>query len=173
MLSGLPCDCVSVLVRELSHAVCCGLQVWINPGVTRVEPDAEMPVLTPGGSSGFNDLLRRMGGQIFTWRCELEFLFVSCVANKLFQKNRSFEPPVPKKFRIEWCDNDWIKTGFPDFLNLLTALFQKVNCVLCCRIYGCRSVIKLFFVAMSGDPMIFHAGKFSYAARDRSQMLQR
>ena len=50
------------------------------------------------------------------------------------------------------------------------ALFQKVNCMLCCRIFRCRSVIQLFLIAASGDPMIFYAGEFSGSARDRSQM---
>ena len=80
-----------------------------------------MAVLTPRGSSGLNDLLRRMRGQIFTRRCEPEIPFVSCVANELFQENWSFEPPVPEQFRIERSDNDRVETDFADFANLLTA----------------------------------------------------
>src|ERR671918_2114742 len=129
-----------------------------------------MAVLTPGGSSGLNDLLRRMRGQIFTWRGEPEVSFVCRVANELFQKNWPFEPPVPKQFRIERSDNDRLETDFADFANLLAALFQKVNCMLCCRIFGCRSVIQLFLVAASGDPMVFYAGEFPGSVRDRSQM---
>src|SRR5512140_825133 len=129
-----------------------------------------MAILTPCRSGGLNDLLRRMLGQIFTRRCELEIPFVRCVANELFQEHWSFEPPVPKQFRIERSDNDRIETDFADFANLLMALFQKMNCMLCCRIFGCRSVIQLFFSAASGDPMVFYAGEFSRSARDRSQM---
>src|SRR4029450_4164534 len=127
-----------------------------------------MAVVTPRGSSRLNDLLRRMRGQIFTRRCEPEILFASCVANELFQEHWSFEPPVPKQFRIERSDNDRIETDFADFANLLMALFQKVNCMLCCRIFGCRSVIQLFLIATSSDPMVFYAGEFSRSVRDRS-----
>ena len=156
--------------RDFTHPQGCRIELRINPGVTRIEPDGEMAVLTPRGSSGLNDLLRRMRGQIFTRRCEPEIPFVCCVANELFQENWSFEPPVPKQFRIERSDNDRVETDFADFANLLTALFQKVNCMLCCRIFGCRSVIQLFLIAASGDPMVFYAGEFSGSARDRSQM---
>src|ERR1043166_5828589 len=45
-----------------------------------------------------------------------------------------------------------------------------MNCMLCCRIFGCRSVIQLFLISPTGDPMVFHAGEFSGSARDRSQM---
>src|SRR6478672_5237783 len=129
------------LFCEVDHRLRCRIQLWINPGVTRIEPHSEMAVLAPRGSSGLNDLLRRMRGQIFTRRCEPEIHFVSCVANELFQENWSFEPPVPKQFRIERSDNYRVETDFADFLNLLTALFQKVSCVLCGRVFGCRSVI--------------------------------
>src|SRR6516162_2020356 len=129
-----------------------------------------MTVLAPCGSSGLNDLLRRMRGQIFTRCCELQISFVCCVANELFQENWSFEPPVPKQFRIERSDNDRLETHFADFANLLMALFQKMNCMLSCRVFGRRSVIKLFLIAASGDSMIFYAREFSGSARDRSQM---
>src|SRR6478672_9317311 len=129
-----------------------------------------MAVLTPRGSSGLNDLLRRMRRQIFTRHCEPKLLFVCCVTNELFQENCSFEPPVPKQFSIERSDNDRLETDFADFLNLLTALFQKVNCMLCCRGFGCRSVIQLFLSSASGDPMIFYTGEFSGSPRDRPQM---
>src|SRR5215216_1202140 len=158
------------LLCEVDHHLCRRIQLWINPGVTRIEPDGEMAVLTPRRCSGLYDLLRRMRSQIFTRRCEPEISFVCCVANELFQKNWSFEPPVPKQFRIEWGDNDRVETDFTDFANLLTALVQKVNCMFCCRIFGCRSVIQLFLIAASGDPMVFHAREFSSSACDRSQM---
>src|ERR1700751_408103 len=93
------------------------------------------------------------------------------MANKLFQKNRSFEPPVPKQFRIERSDNVGLKTEFADFANLLAALFQKMNCVSCCRILGCPSIIHLFLITASGNPVVFYAGEFSYSVRDRPQML--
>src|SRR6476660_6288101 len=42
--------------------------------------------------------------------------------------------------------------------------------MLCCRIFRCRSVIQVFLVAASGDPMVFYAGEFSGSPCDRSQM---
>ncbi len=107
------------LFCKVDHRLRCRIELRINPGVTRIEPDGEMAVLTPRGSSGLNDLLRRMRGQIFTRRCEPEISFVCCVANELFQENWSFEPPVPEQFRIERSDNDRIETDFADFANLL------------------------------------------------------
>src|SRR5262249_34048624 len=136
-----PYNRLGVLPRELSHAVRRRLQLRINPGVTRIKPDGEMAILTPRGSSGLNDLLRRMRSQIFTRRCEPEISFVCCVTNAFFQENWSFEPPVPKQFGIERSNDNRVETDFADFANLLTALFQKVNCVLCCRIFGCPSII--------------------------------
>src|SRR6266481_78852 len=112
-----------------------------------------------------------MRGQIFTRRCEPEIPFVCCVANELFQENWSFKPPVPEQFRIERSDNDRVETDFADFANLLMALFQKVNCMSRCHVFGCRSVIQLFLITASGDPMIFYTGEFSGSPRDRSQML--
>src|SRR6476620_6886699 len=153
------------LFCEVDHRLRCRIELRINPGVTRIEPHSEMAVLTPRGCSGLNDLLRWMRGQIFTRRCDPEISFVCCVANELFQENWSFEPPVPKQFRVERRDDDRVET---DFANLLTALFQKVNCMLCCRIFGCRSVIQLFLIAASGDPMVFYSREFSGSARDRA-----
>src|SRR5262245_27896216 len=112
-----------------------------------------------------------MCGQIFTRRCELEIWFVCSVANELFQENWSFEPPVTKQFGIERSDNDRFEAEFADFANLLTALFQKLIRMLCCRIFRCRSVIQLFIIARAGDPIVFHAGEFSDSAPDRPQML--
>src|SRR5215470_12089849 len=123
-----------------------------------------MAVLTPRGGSRLNDLLRRMLRQIFTRRCEPEISFVCCVANELFQKDWSFEPPVPKQLRVERRNNDRVETDVSDFTNLLTALLQKVNCMLCCRIFGRRSVIQLFLITAPGDPMVFYAGEFSRSA---------
>src|SRR4029077_5019765 len=111
------------LFCEVDHRLRCRVQLRINPGVTRTAPDGEMAVLTPRGSSGLNDLLRRMRGQIFTRHCEPEISFVCCAANELFQENWSFEPPVPKQFGIERSDNDWVETDFADFANLLMDLF--------------------------------------------------
>src|SRR5438128_1671799 len=108
--------------------------------------------------------------QIFTWRGEPENSFVCRVADELFQEDWSFEPPVPKQFRIERSDNNRVETEFADFANLLAALFEKVNRMFCCRLFCCRPVIQLFVITASGDPMIFHAGEFSGSAGDRSQM---
>jgi len=156
------------LFCKVDHRLRCRIQLWINPSVTRIQPDGEMAILTPGGSGGLDDLLCRMRRQIFTRHCEPKLPFVCCVTNELFQENWSFEPPVPKQFRIERSDNDRLETDFADFLNMLTALFQKVNCMLCCRVFGCRSVIQLFLIAAAGDSMIFHAREFSGCARNRS-----
>src|SRR5580765_5847252 len=106
------------LFCEVDHRLRCRIELRINPGVTRIEPDGEMAVLAPRGSSGLNDLLRRMRSQIFTRRCEQEIPFVSCVANELFQENWSFKPPVPEQFRIERSDNGRLETDFADLANL-------------------------------------------------------
>src|SRR5580765_6852068 len=111
------------LFCEVDHRLRCRIELRINPGVTRIEPDGEMAVLTPRRSSRLNDLLRRMRGQIFARRCEPEIPFVSSVANELFQENWSFEPPVPKQFRVERRDDDRVETDFADFANLLMDLF--------------------------------------------------
>src|SRR3979411_3253894 len=39
--------------------------------------------------------------------------------------------------------------------------------------FGLGPIVKLLFGHASGDPMIFHSGKFSDAARDWTQMLER
>src|SRR5262245_52983922 len=129
-----------------------------------------MAVLTPGRSSGLDDLLRRIRDQIFTWCCEPETWFVCYVSNELFQENWSFKPPMAEQFRIERSDNDGIETNFADFAGLLIALFQKLNCMLCCLIFGCRSVIELFLIAGVGDSVVLDAGELSGSTRDRSQM---
>src|SRR4029077_15226040 len=105
------------LFCEVDHRLRCSIELRINPGITRIEPDGEMAVLTPRGSTELNDLLRRMRGQIFTRGCQREILFVCCVANELFQENWSFEPPVTKQFRIERRDNDRVEPDFADFAN--------------------------------------------------------
>src|SRR5262249_44113342 len=167
---GLLYSLIRTFLRERAHLLNCRIQLRINTGVTRIEPDGEMTVLTPRGCSWLNDLLSRMRGQIFTRRCEPKIWFRCCVADELFQENWSLEPPVPKQFRIERSDNERVETDFADFANLLMALFQKVNCMLCCCIFGCRSVIQLFLIAASSDPMVFYAGKFPGSAGGRSQM---
>ena len=63
------------LFASFTHPEGCRIELRINPGVTRIEPDGEMAVLTPRRSSGLNDLLRRMRGQIFARRCEPEISF--------------------------------------------------------------------------------------------------
>src|SRR5436309_11650650 len=142
----------------------------INPGVTGIQPNGKMAVLTPCRSSGLDDLLCGVRRQIFTRRGELEIWFVCDVANELFQENWSFEPPMPEHFRIERSDNDRVKTEFADFSNLLTALSEKMNRMFGGRVFGCHSVIQLFVVALSSDAVIFDAGKFSHSARGRPEM---
>ena len=144
--------------------------MWIDPGVTGIQPNAKMAVLTPCRSGRLDDLLRGVLSQIFTRRDELEIWFIYDVTNELFQKNWSFEPPMPEQFRIERNDNDRVKTEFADFPNLLTALSEKMIRMFGGRICGCHSVIQLFVVALSSDAVIFDSGKFSQSARGRSQV---
>src|SRR5439155_23188722 len=100
--------CVSA--RSLSHSLCRGVQLRINPGVTRIEPDGKMAVLAPGRGGRLNDLVRGMLSQVFTRRDELKIPLICRLANELFQENSSFEPPVPKQFRIERSHNDRLET---------------------------------------------------------------
>src|SRR5215471_11050079 len=108
--------------------------------------------------------------QIFTRCGEPEISFVSRLPNELFQEDWSFEPPVPKQFRIERSDNNRVETDFADFANLLAALFEKLNRMFCRRLFGRRPVIQLFIITASGNPMIFHAGEFSGSAGYGSQL---
>src|SRR5947209_13195773 len=41
------------------------------------------------------------------------------------------------------------------------------------RFFSRGSIVELLFAFSAGDPVIFHAGKFSDAARNRTQMLER
>src|SRR5262245_18203193 len=132
--------------RKITHHQRCRMKLRINPGVTRIKPDGEMAAFAPRRSSGLDDLLCRMCRQILTRRGEPEILFVCRLPNELFQEDWSFEPPVPKQFRIERSDNNRIKPEFTDFANLLAALFQKVDRMLCCRLFGRRPMIKLFVI---------------------------
>src|SRR5438034_8925466 len=95
----------------------------INPGVTGIQPNGKMAVLTPCRSSGLDDLLCGVRRQIFTRRGELEIWFVCDVANEWFQENWSFERPMPEQFRIERRDNDLFKCDVCDLPHLLMELF--------------------------------------------------
>src|SRR6266446_299039 len=148
------------------------MQMRINPGVTRIEPDGEMAVLAPCRSSWLNDLLCRIRCQVFTRRGERKIALACRLANELLEKIWSFAPPVPKQFGIEGSDNNWLKTQFADSANLLPALFQKVLRMFLRRIFRCGAIIQLFLITAPGDPMIFHAGEFSASARDRPQMFE-
>src|SRR3954451_205294 len=115
-----------MLARSFNHPLGRGLQRRINPGVTRIEPDTEMAVLTPCRRGRANDLLCRMRGQVFT-RCRKEKIGLCCrLANEVFQKQWPFEPPVPEQFRVKRGNYDRLEIKFVEFFNLLAALVQKV-----------------------------------------------
>src|ERR1700686_5146314 len=122
------------------------MQMRINPGVTRIEPDGEMAVLAPCRSSWLNDLLCRMRCQVFTRRGERKIALACNSANELFQETWAFAPPVAKQFSIEGSDNNWLKTQFADFANLLSPLYQKVLRMFRRRIFRCRPIIQLFLI---------------------------
>src|SRR5215475_2256564 len=99
-----------------------------------------------------------MCGQIFTRRCELEIWLVCSVRCGIVWAMVVRSANFPGTIHSLRSDNDRIEAEFADFANLLTALFQKLIRMLCCRNFGCRSVIQLFLIAGAGDPMVLHAG---------------
>src|SRR5438093_13587527 len=72
---------------------------------------------------------------------------------------------------MKWSDNNRIETKFANFADLLPALFQEMRRMFRGRVFGRRAIIQLFLVPTSGNPVIFHTGKFSCSARDWFQML--
>ena len=160
--------------RAVTHALTSSVQVRINPGIARIEPDLEVAVFTPCRRCRLDRLLRGMSLEEFAGRSQVEiFLLFSGLANEEFKKPWSFEPPVAKQFGVEWDDNDWIKTRFADLDNLPAPLLKKVRSMRFCRFFRCLAIIQFFFLAAPGDAIIFHAGKFSASACDRAQMLHR
>ena len=129
------------MLSQLYHLLRCGVQMRINPPIGGIEPDCQMAVLAPGGRSRLNDLLRRMHRQKFTRRGEPQLRFACRLADEFLQENWSFEPPMPKQFRIERSYNNWIKSQFADFANLLAALFQKVSRMFRRCIFRRRAII--------------------------------
>src|SRR5205823_5156460 len=150
-----------------THLLSCDVQVRISPGVTRIEPHAEMAVLAPCRSCRLNDLLCGVPRQVFTWRCQAKISFVCRLANKLFEETRSFEPPVPKQFCIKWGDDNRVEPEIADLANLLPSLFQKVTRVLRRSIFRRAAIIQLFVIPGSGDPVVLHTREFSASPRNR------
>src|SRR6266699_3593465 len=158
--------------RGVAHALTSSVQVRINPGVARIEPDPEVAVFTPCRCCRLNRLLRGMSFEEFAGRGQVEILLLlSGHANEELKKTWSFEPPVTKQFGVEWDDNYWIKTGFANLANLLPPLFKKVRSMRFHRFFRCLAIIQFFFLAASGNAIIFHAGKSSASTRDWTQML--
>ena len=160
--------------RGVAHTLTSSAQVRINPGVARIEPDSEVAVFAPCRCCWLNRLLRGMGFEEFAGGGQVEILLLlSGLANEELEKTWSFEPPVAKQFGVEWDDNYWIKTRFANLANLLPPLFKKVRGVRFHRFFRCLAIIQFFFLAASGNAVIFHAGKFSASMRDWTQMLDR
>src|SRR5437016_822234 len=101
------------------------------------------------------------------------FLIERSLANEQFEKARPFKPPVTKQLRIERCDHDWIDIELRELTKLSAALFEKMGRVRVGRFFCFGPIVKLFVFFASGDPVIFHAGKFSNAARDWPEMFER
>src|SRR6266516_457624 len=127
--------------RGVAHALTSSVQVRINPGVARIEPDPEVAAFTPCRCCRLNRLLRGMSFEEFAGRGQVEILLLlSGLANEELKKTWSFEPPVAKQFGVEWADNYWIKTRFANMANLLPPLFKKV-CSMRFYCFGwCRAV---------------------------------
>src|SRR5947209_20490117 len=102
--------------RQLPHSLRRRMEVRINPRIRFIEPDAEMPVLTPARRGGRDGLLGGMSGEKFCRGGELK-IFVTVVllageakvllaagrfAKQRFEKLRPFKPPVPEQLGIEW-----------------------------------------------------------------------
>ena len=112
--------------RGVTHALTSSVQVRINPGIARIEPDPEVAVFTPCRRCRLDRLLRGMSFEEFAGRSQVEILLLfSGLANEEFKKPWSFEPPVAKQFGVEWDDNYWIKTRFANLAHLLPPLFKK------------------------------------------------
>src|SRR4030095_17038604 len=56
---------------------------------------------------------------------------------------------------------------------LRAALFQKVRGVGVSGLFRFRAVVNFLLFLAAGDAVIFHAGKFANAARDRAKMFER
>src|SRR5260370_35791450 len=150
-----------------AHALTSSVQVRINPGVARIEPDPKVAVFTPCRCRRLNRLLCGMSLEEFAGRGEVEIsLLLSGLANEELKEPWSFEPPVAQQFGVEWDDNYWIKTRFANLENLLPPLLKKVRSMRFYRFFRCLAIIHFFFLAASGDAIIFHAGKCSPAMGD-------
>src|SRR5947209_18406951 len=79
---------------------------------------------------------------------------------------------MAKQFRVEGNDDDRVEIERADFANLPPPFLEKMAGVCVSGFFRCIGVIKIFLRA-SGDSMIFYAGKFPEAARNRPQMVHR
>jgi len=114
-----------------------------------------------------------MSREVLAWCRKAKPLLVRRLANEMFKKARTFEPPVTKQFRIERNHNHRIKAQFTYFSCLPSPLFKEMSGMFLCGFFRRSTIIQVFLVTTASDAMIFHTGKFSAPARNWSQMLDR
>src|SRR4030095_16313410 len=120
----------------------------------------------------FNDLLRWVSRQIFAWRQEMKFLFVSSLANQEFKKMGAFEPPVAETCGIERNEYNRIDPCISDFTDLTPAFLEKMKGLRLGDTSCSDWIVQLLLIIGPGDTVIFYAGKFPGAAANWSQVFQ-
>ena len=115
-----------------------------------------------------------MGLEILARRRELKiFFFERDLANEQLEKTRPLKPPMPKQLGIERGDDDWIDIERRDLAQLPATLLEKMIGVRIGRLFRRLAIVQFLFQPATGDAVIFHAGKFSHSARDRTEMFER
>src|SRR5437868_14314764 len=174
--------------RQFRHSLRRRMEMWINPRIRFIEPDAEVPVLTPARRGGRDGLLGGMLGEKFCRRGELK-IFVAVVllageakvllavghfAKQPFEKYRPLKPPVPEQLGIEWRHDDRIEIERAKIVELLPPRLEKMRGM---RVghAGCgRRLIKFFLAVPIGDAVVFDAGEFSQRqSHARPEMFER
>src|ERR1700730_6684475 len=131
-----------------------------------------MAFIAPSRCCRLERLLRWMIGEKFARRCEPK-IFIRRFANEKLEEVQTFEPPMPKQFRVKWYDNDRIEVERAKSLKLPPSLFEKMRGVPVRGFFRCIAIVEIFFNALSGDAMIFYAGEFPGSARNRPEMVHR
>src|SRR6266480_1083711 len=159
--------------RCFTHALDRNVQVRINPGVALIKPDREVAVFAPCRGCRLYGLLGWMSCEVLAQRRPAQIFVLDGFANNAVKETRPFKPPVAKQFGVKRDYHNWIKAQGAEFTQLPSPLFNKVSGMHLDRFFRCLSIIYFFFLAASGDTVIFYAGKTSASACDWAQMLHR
>src|SRR5438132_409161 len=99
------------------------MEMRINPGIVRIQPDSKISVLAPARSRGRDRLLGRVAGQECCRGGELKIwltgpdlpgkakilMWGGRLANERFEKSWPLKPPMTKQFGIERGDHNRIE----------------------------------------------------------------